>query len=234
MNNVVTKKLLRLAKNLGYEFSDLTLLKTALTHRSAAAKNNERLEFLGDAVLGVVIAEALFTKLTKASEGELTRLRASLVKKDTLALIADEIQLEQFLIVGSGELKSGGLRRASTQADALEAIFGAVAQDGGFAAAKALILALYATRLADISLRDVKKDPKTALQEFQQSKGKAVPQYTVQQVTGNDNDQTFVVECILTNGNKTIGEGASRKRAEQQAASNMLSELHQQQPQRGK
>lgn len=216
-----------LLRKLGYQFVDPTLLVSALTHRSAGGVNNERLEFLGDAVLGLVIAEALYKRYSDASEGELSRLRASLVRKQTLAELARDLDLGDCLRLGSGELKSGGYRRDSILADALEAIFGAVYLDGGFAACAALIQALYAERLSRLPARPLAiKDPKTQLQEHLQGRHLELPEYRVVSVDGDAHAQVFEVECrSIALGEATLGYGSSRRRAEQQAAQQMLALL---------
>lgn len=219
------KKLLieRLCNRLGYQFNDTSLLKLALTHRSGANKHNERLEFLGDSILGMVIAEYLFSHLRKADEGQLTRLRASLVKGKTLAEIAKELELGECLYLGEGELKSGGFRRASILADALEAIIGAIYQDAGFDATKKVILGLYQKRLESVDLKSVQKDPKTQLQEWLQSRKLPLPEYELLKVTGEPHKQTFDVACVLVDKRvKTHGSGSSRRNAEQQAAEKAL------------
>ncbi|MBD3667088.1 MAG: ribonuclease III [Kangiella sp.] len=219
------KKLLieRLCNRLGYQFNDPSLLKLALTHRSGANKHNERLEFLGDSILGMVIAEYLFIHLKKADEGQLTRLRASLVKGKTLAEIAKELELGDCLYLGEGELKSGGFRRASILADALEAIIGAIYQDTGFDGAKKVILGLYQKRLTNVDLKSVQKDPKTQLQEWLQSRKLPLPEYELLKVTGEPHKQTFDVACVLSEKKvKTHGSGSSRRNAEQQAAEKAL------------
>lgn len=212
---------------LGYRFADPVLLISALTHRSAGGVNNERLEFLGDAVLGLVIAEALYKRYPDASEGELSRLRASLVRKQTLAELARDLELGDCLRLGSGELKSGGYRRDSILADALEAVFGAVYLDGGFAACAALIHALYAERLSQLPERPLAlKDPKTRLQEHMQGRHLGLPEYHVLSVDGDAHAQVFQVECRVERlGEATVGYGSSRRRAEQQAALQMLALL---------
>lgn len=216
-----------LLRKLDYRFRDISLLLAALTHRSAGDANNERLEFLGDAILGVVIAEALYTRYPAASEGELSRLRASLVRKQTLAELARDLELGDFLRLGSGELKSGGFRRDSILADALEAIFGAVYQDSGFAACRSLILALYTERLENLpDDAAALKDPKTQLQEYLQGRGLELPTYTVLSVYGEAHAQTFQVECCVSSLEQCMrGTGSSRRRAEQQAAQKMLQAL---------
>ncbi|MBI5461820.1 MAG: ribonuclease III [Gammaproteobacteria bacterium] len=216
-----------LLRTLGYAFRDPALLDSALTHRSAGGVNNERLEYLGDAVLGLVIAEDLYRRYPQASEGELSRLRASLVRKQTLAELARDLQLGEYLRLGSGELKSGGYRRDSILADALEAIFGAVYLDGGFAASAGLIQTLYAERLQNLPTEPLAiKDPKTQLQEYLQSRHLHLPEYAVVSVRGDAHDQIFEVEChIVALTQTTRAQGSSRRRAEQQAAQQMLEQL---------
>lgn len=208
---------------ISYTFADPDLLDHALTHRSAGGSNNERLEFLGDSVLNFVIAEALYESLPDAREGHLSRLRASLVKGTTLAEIALELQLGQYLNLGGGELKSGGFRRESILADAVEALLGAILIDGGFEAAKQVILQLWEQRLSDLPSAESLKDPKTRLQEFLQSKGLPLPEYTVEGVAGQPHAQTFTVICKIAGLDVTAkGTSSSRRRAEQAAANEAL------------
>ena len=215
-----------LVSQLDYAFSDDELLGAALTHRSARGDNNERLEFLGDAVLGFVIAAELYRRAPLASEGELSRLRASLVKKATLAEIAGELKLGDYLALGSGELKSGGYRRASILADALEALLGAVYLDGGLSAAEQLIERLYADRLRAAVEKGASKDAKTRLQEFLQQRGLPLPEYTVSAIAGADHERRFTLACRAGEPPRVItGEGGSRRRAEQRAARAMLDAL---------
>ncbi len=223
----MTVNLSQLAGQLAHAFADPSLLAQALTHRSAGAENNERLEFLGDAVLGMVIAEALYRQFPDASEGDLSRLRASLVKKSSLAAIGRDLNLGEYLSLGSGELKSGGYRRDSILADAVEAIFGAVYLDAGFDPARKLILHLYREQLAAIPSADSLKDPKTRLQEYLQSRQINLPQYEVIQVTGQAHNQTFHVQCDIAEKNlSSRGQGSSRRKAEQAAAKAMLEQLN--------
>ncbi|MCB1805397.1 MAG: ribonuclease III [Candidatus Competibacteraceae bacterium] len=214
-----------LCRRLGYTFTDDALLRTALTHRSAAGANNERLEFLGDSILNFVIAEALFEHYPKAKEGELSRLRASLVKGDTLADAARAIELGDYLNLGSGELKSGGFRRDSILADALEALLAAVYLDSDFATCRALIRRLFGPQLAALPAADQLKDPKTRLQEALQARQQALPVYDVLAVSGEPHDQKFTVRCTIDNGLVTVAEGASRRKAEQEAARQALRQL---------
>ena len=216
-----------LLKKLSYRFRDPALLDSALTHRSAGGLNNERLEFLGDAVLGLVIAEDLYKRYPDAREGQLSRLRASLVRKQTLAELARGLDLGEYLRLGSGELKSGGYRRDSILADALEAIFGAVYLDSGFAACAALIQGLYADRLGALPDEPVAiKDPKTLLQEHLQGRRLELPEYSVVAIRGTAHNQVFDVECRVEAIDRSArGSGSSRRRAEQQAAQHMLALL---------
>jgi len=215
-----------LCKKLGLTFNDPQWFVLALTHRSIGAKNNERLEFLGDSILGFVIAEALFNKFPKASEGELSRLRANLVNQDSLAALARKHNFGDYLILGSGELKSGGFRRASILSDALEAIMGAIIKDQGVDAAKAWVLKLFTERLAGLNLDNWQKDPKTRLQEYMQSKQYDVPVYTLISESGLPHEKTFKVDCSIELWDKKIiGTGISRKKAEQQSAEFMLEKI---------
>ena len=177
-----------LMKKLGYQFQQVALLEQALTHRSCKGEHNERLEFLGDALLSVVIAEALYLHFPKAREGDLTRMRSSLVKGVTLAEIAKELELAEFLRLGPGEMKSGGLRRESIQADAVEAILGAIFLDAGIEACKERILSWYGSRLTGIQ-PGVQKDSKTQLQEYLQGRRLPLPLYEVIDTQGDDHDQ---------------------------------------------
>jgi ribonuclease-3 len=212
-----------LMKKLGYEFNDVSLLEQALTHRSAKGLHNERLEFLGDSILGFVIAEALYHQFPKNSEGELTRMRSSLVKGVTLAQIARQLDLGEQLRLGAGELKSGGFRRESILEDALEAIFGAIYIDSSLETVKSVILSLFSERLAQIKPGNHQKDPKTQLQEYLQSRQIALPLYEVIKTTGQAHNQQFTVQCrteVLTES--VITTGSSRRKAEQAAAAKVL------------
>lgn len=204
---------------MGYEFKNMSLLKQALTHCSVGNVNNERFEFLGDSILSFVIANALFERFVNESEGQLSRLRSFLVKGDMLAEIAFELQLGDYLYLGQGELKSGGFRRASILADALEAIIAAVFFDGGIHASQELILRLYKERLDDDGLRENLKDSKTQLQEFLQALKKPLPEYSLTKVEGEEHDQQFYITCTVKNIDKeTFGKGPTRRKAEQTAA----------------
>jgi ribonuclease-3 len=216
-----------LAKSLGYQFNDPNLLKQALTHCSAGSRNNERLEFLGDALLGCVIAAELFDRHPKAREGELSRLRASLVRRESLADLAQGLEIGRYLKLGTGERKSGGHNRNSILADALEAVFGAIYLDGGFAACRQSILGLFSDRLAAVADPEALKDAKTRLQEHLQSRQMALPEYTVIEVSGEAHAQSFRVQCSLEDSQiaPTLGSARSRRQAEQKAAGRMLEQL---------
>jgi len=211
---------------LGYEFRDAKLLDAALTHRSAGGAHNERLEFLGDAVLNCVVAMLVFREFANANEGDLSRFRASLVSGDALAVAAAELGLGDRLHLGSGELKSGGFRRKSILADGLEAVIGAVYLDGGFEAAQQVVERLIVPRIAKLPSATELKDPKTRLQEALQAQGLPVPAYTVESITGKAHLQLFKVSCAAsTLGITAIGEGPSRRSAEQAAAKAMLQQM---------
>lgn len=219
-------KIERLSKKLDYQFQDVDLLRLALTHRSVGSQNNERLEFLGDSLVNCVIADALFKQFPDASEGDLSRMRAHLVKGQTLAEVGLELSVGEYLNLGSGELKSGGFRRYSILAGAMEAIFGAVYSDTGFAAVEKLILSLYKQLLEDASIDTLSKDPKTRLQEFLQGRGIALPEYTVVAVEGKEHKQLFRVACSISNLDEPVmGSGRSRRKAEQDAADLTLKQL---------
>ena len=210
-------------QRLGYEPRDAALFRTALTHRSAAGPNNERLEFLGDAVLNMAVAHRLYEAYPRATEGELSRLRARLVSREPLAEIALALGLGEMLQLGSGELRSGGFRRQSILADALEALCGAVFLDGGLAAVDALIAQLFTERIASLPSPEALKDPKTRLQEYLQSRSLTLPRYTILGIEGEDHAQTFRVSCeVVGLALRVEGDGSSRRRAEQQAATRML------------
>lgn len=199
----------------------------ALTHRSAGSENNERLEFLGDSILGFVIAQKLFDNFPHSSEGVLSRLRANLVNQETLAEVARNLQIGDYLRLGSGELKSGGFRRDSILSDALEAIMGALFKDQGINACQEFILKLFAEKIDNLTLDNWQKDPKTQLQELMQSKKMELPEYILTSMSGLAHEQLFSVKCSIAQLNKfCIGSGASRKKAEQSAAEQMLQLLN--------
>lgn len=212
-----------LSKRLGHRFDDEALLEQALTHRSAGSRNNERLEFLGDALLGLIIAEALWARFPEASEGQLSRLRASLVNKERLAGLARDLALGDYLRLGAGEWRTGGHGRDSILADALEATFASVYLDRGFDAVRRVILGLYQEALAGTRDDQVGKDPKTRLQEWLQGRKRPLPEYEVREIGGSPHAQQFLVGCRLTDdGSVVCGQGTSRRRAEQAAAEAML------------
>ncbi len=214
------------SKRITHHFKNPNLLTQALTHRSYAALNNERLEFLGDGALNFIIANQLYQRFPKLAEGDLSRLRAQLVKEATLCEIALTLDLGDALKLGEGELKSAGWRRPSILADALEAIIGAIYLDGGFDAAEVFVLALYTSKLETIDPKVIDKDPKSLLQEALQSKKIAIPEYTVTETSGEAHAQNFVVECLVEKFKiRTVGDGGSRRIAEQQAAKLALLEL---------
>ncbi len=214
-------------QRLGYGFNDPGLLQLALTHRSASGLNNERLEFLGDAVLGLVIAKALYERRPDAAEGLMSRLRARLVRGETLAELSREIGIRDYLRLGSGELRSGGFQRASTLANAFEALLGAIYLDGGLPSAERVVLSVYAKRLADLPADDELADPKTRLQEWLQARGLRPPVYAVTTVAGAAHAQVFEVTCLIDELGRIFGgHGASRRLAEQDAAERALTELH--------
>jgi ribonuclease-3 len=215
-----------LEKTLDYRFRNASLFLQALTHRSAPGSSNERLEFLGDAVLDVVVSEALYLALPEAPEGDLSRLRASLVRDSSLAELAAELGLGKHLVLGSGERKAGGHRRDSILADALEALFGAVYLDHGFDTAAAFVRRAFGDRLKQFPDIEDLRDPKTRLQEWLQARGLPLPEYELVAVSGKAHEQRFEVRCTVSDRASTPGEGTSRRGAEQSAAEAMLDGLH--------
>ncbi len=208
-----------LATRLGYEPRDRVLFVTALTHRSAEGPNNERLEFLGDSVLNLLLSERLYREFPGASEGDLSRLRARLVSEEPLAEIAQEMHLGELLLLGSGELKTGGFRRQSILADAFEALCGALYLDGGLEPVRSRIEPLFESRIAALPEPSTLKDAKTRLQEHLQANGHPLPVYSVKRTSGEPHEQVFLVSCVVPHaGIETEGEGGSRRRAEQGAA----------------
>lgn len=219
-------KIQRLSSRLGYAFTNQDLLTDALTHRSAGSQHNERLEFLGDAVLGMVVAGALFAAYPDAREGDLSRWRASLVKRETLVELAQALELGEYIVLGSGELKSGGKRRGSILSDALEAVLGAIYLDSGFAACQQVILQLYGDRLDGLPAAGELKDSKTRLQEYVQAQKLALPEYRVIDISGKAHEQQFTIECAVPNlGLVATATESSRRRAEQAAAEKVLNQL---------
>lgn len=211
----------------GYQFRQKNLLEQALTHRSYSRQlNNERLEFLGDSILNLIISNHIYERFSAADEGDLSRIRASLVKEETLALVARQINLGDFIHLGGGELKSGGFRRASILSDALEALIGAIYLDSDYAQTEAAVLHLYQEQLQNIDADANLRDPKTRLQEHLQANKNSLPSYQVEQIFGKSHDQVFTVSCKLTDLDmQSNGKGSSRKKAEQQAAQKILDKL---------
>ena len=224
----------RLERKIGYHFATQDLLKLALTHRSAAHHHNERLEFLGDSILNYVIAEALYQRFPRCNEGELSRMRATLVREPTLAILARDFTLGDYMKLGSGELKSGGFRRESILADCVEAIIGAMSLDSNFEAAANVVRTWYQKMLAEIKPGDNQKDPKTRLQEYLQAKRFPLPTYEVIDIQGEAHCQEFTVRCTVNEDNKGVkptkladndsfvAKGSSRRKAEQAAAEQIL------------
>ena len=211
---------------LNYNFEDSGLLVEALTHRSAGSKNYERLEFLGDSIVNFVIAARLFSMYPQYPEGDLSRLRASLVNKDGLAMIARDLNLGEYLVLGGGELKSGGFRRDSILSDTVEAIIGAVYVDGGFELSESLVLRLYKKQLENMPDPATLKDPKTQLQELLQGRKFSLPVYDVSDISGKAHNQIFSVTCSIDELNiKSSGRAASRRKAEQLAAIEAISKI---------
>ncbi len=215
-----------LEKAIDYKFQDQALLETALTHRSFAHGNNERFEYLGDAALGFIIADAIFLKFPQATEGELTRLRSSLVKGETLAKLGRELGLGDYIKLGPGEMKSGGWRRDSILANTLEAIIGAVYLDTDMEVCRKCVISLYQQLLSNISPDTLSKDPKTSLQELLQSRRLELPRYQVLSETGDAHERFFNVECTIIEPKISVqAEGRSKRLAEQSAAEKALLEL---------
>ena len=220
------KNLPRLCRTLGYEFTNIELLTQALTHRSAANKHNERLEFLGDSILSYAISTDLYLRFPKVDEGDLSRMRATLVCGKMLAEIGREFQLGDCLILGPGELKSGGFRRDSIIADAVEAIIASVYEDGGLDACRDLVTRFYKNRMEVLDPKKVGKDPKTRLQEYLQSQNEELPEYTIISVNGAAHDQEFTVSCYVGKLNsKFEAVATNRRKAEQKAAEVALKAL---------
>ena len=211
----------------GYQFKQQELLEQALTHRSYSRNvNNERLEFLGDSVLNLIISNYIYQRFENADEGDLSRIRASLVKEDTLAQVAREISLGDYIHLGGGELKSGGFRRASILSDALEALIGAIYLDSDYRQSETAVLRLYQQRLQAVDEGANLRDPKTQLQEYLQAQKKNLPSYQVEHTSGESHNQVFTISCSLVDLDvQSTGQGSSRKKAEQQAAQVILDKL---------
>ena len=226
MVNDFDKQTAGLCQQIGYLFDQWSLLERALTHRSVGAENNERLEFLGDGALNFVVASELYRLRPEFSEGELSRMRAKLVRKETLVEVAHELNLGTVLNLGVGELKSGGFQRDSILADSVEALIGAVYIDGGFESCYAVVLSLFSKRFNNLPEIDALKDPKTRLQEYLQASKLSIPQYVVVDKQGKSHEQQFVVQCVLAeSGETTRAQALGRRRAEQLAAVAMLEKL---------
>lgn len=218
--------MINIERKLGYQFKDAGLINLALTHRSANSKHNERLEFLGDSILSFVIADDLYHRFPKVNEGDMSRMRATLVRGHTLAELGREFDLGDYLKLGPGELKSGGFRRDSILADAVEAIIGAIYLDSDIEKVRSIVLSWYNSRLEAIKPGVSQKDPKTRLQEFLQGRRKPLPVYTVTNIKGEAHNQEFTVECEVAGVDKpVIGKGTSRRKAEQAAAETALEQL---------
>lgn len=216
-----------LAEALGHRFAEASLLQTALTHRSYGASHNERLEFLGDGLLNCVVAAALYRRFPELPEGDLSRLRANLVRQDSLVQLARTLDIGSLLRLGEGELRSGGAQRPSILADALEAIFGAIYLDGGFTAVEGTINRLYQALYDALQPGIQQKDPKTRLQEWLQARKKPLPKYVLLETTGAAHEQRFEVACELASPLlRLTGQGSSRRIAEQVAAENALKALN--------
>ena len=215
-----------LERRLGHRFASVALLEQALTHRSHGSSNNERLEFLGDGVLGCAVAEELYARFPQLPEGKLTRLRASLVREESLAQVAEEFGLAQHLRLGEGELSSGAVAKPSIVADALEALIGAIFLDGGYEAARKSVLLALGPHIERLDPEQPAKDAKTKLQEMLQARHQRLPEYRVVSVRGAAHRQSFEVECVVAEAGLTAtGTGTSRQRAEQQAATALLEKL---------
>jgi len=217
-----------LMRRINYQFQDGSLCELALTHRSCGKKNNERLEFLGDSIVNFVIAEDLFKRFPQAKEGQLSRLRAQMVKGKTLAEIARDMDMGDYLKLGSGELKSGGFRRDSILADSVESLIGAIYLDSDMDTVRSHILSWFKTRLAALSLTQTMKDAKTRLQEYLQSRRLELPEYFLENVEGEAHDQTFYIKCTISElSEPTKGVASSRRQAEQESANAALEQLKQ-------
>ncbi|WP_152032984.1 ribonuclease III [Gallaecimonas mangrovi] len=223
----MTNSLETLYRRLGYSFVDEKRVRQALTHRSAGSQHNERLEYLGDSILSFVVADALYHRFPAANEGDMSRMRATLVKGKTLAELGSEFQLGDFLRLGPGELKSGGFRRESILADGVEALIGAIYLDSDLPTIRDLILSWYSERLEAIQPGVAQKDPKTRLQEYLQGKRQPLPNYQVEKVEGEAHQQTFTVSCLVEGiDSPFMGVGSSRRKAEQAAAEQALEQLN--------
>ena len=227
------EKYTALIRNIGYQFSDIGLLTLALTHRSRGAKNYERLEFLGDSILGFVVAEWLYKQFPELAEGKLSRMRSSLVRKETLAQVARALNLSGFLILGEGEMKSGGFNRDSILSDTVESLIGSIYLDGGFAQAEQFIFGKFTEQFDSVSELSNFKDAKSLLQEEMQKHGMALPDYVLIETTGAQHEQEFLVECQLADLNFSAQAKANTRRlAEQKSARLILAKLKQEDSQK--
>lgn len=216
----------QLQERLQYTFSDQQLLVLALSHRSRGSQNNERLEFLGDAVLGLTISNFLYRRFSHASEGDLSRIRSQIVRAESLAEIARSLELGQELLLGQGEMKSGGQRRDSILGDTVEALIGAIYLDGGILSAERCILSWFSEQLNAVALDVPVKDPKTALQEWLQGRGRALPEYQLVKTEGEDHSRLYTMSCIIDElKSAATATASSRRRAEQLVAEKILKEL---------
>lgn len=223
MNTII---LYNLEKKIGYIFNHQNLLKQALTHRSASSNHNERLEFLGDSILSYIISHELYQRFPNINEGDMSRMRATLVRENTLAEIAQEFHLGKYLNLGPGELKTGGFRRKSILSDTIEAVIGSIFLDSNMNTVEKLVLYWYKNRLNNISPGDKQKDPKTRLQEYLQGQHLPLPSYLVIQVKGKSHDQKFTIHCQVSGIKEPIiHTGPSRRKAEQGAAEEVLIKL---------
>lgn len=226
MSEVIDRQLERLEKRLNYRFQNSALLRQAMTHRSHGNENNERLEFLGDSILGFVVSSLLYQRYAAVSEGDLSRLRARLVRGESLAEIARELEFGDALLLGAGEMKSGGHRRDSILADAVEAVIGAIYLDSGFQSCEQWLIQVMQPRIEALPPVAQLKDPKTRLQEWLQARKQPVPKYQVTQIEGEGHQQRFTVSCTTTEPSMTTqGQGRSRRKAEQEAATAALTAL---------
>jgi ribonuclease-3 len=226
MSEIIERQLQRLEQRLNYRFGNSELLRQAMTHRSHGNENNERLEFLGDSILGFVVSDLLYRHYTEVSEGDLSRLRARLVRGESLAQIARDLEFGEALLLGPGEMKSGGHRRDSILADAVEAVIGAIYLDGGFVNCAQWLTALVQPHIEALPPVAQLKDPKTRLQEWLQARKQPVPHYAVVRVEGEGHQQRFSVSCTIREpAMETEGLGRSRRKAEQQAATVALNQL---------
>ncbi len=229
MSEIIDRQLERLEKRLNYTFQNSDLLRQAMTHRSHGNENNERLEFLGDSILGFVVSGLLYQHFSAVSEGDLSRLRARLVRGESLAEIARELEFGDALLLGPGEMKSGGHRRDSILADAVEAVIGAIYLDSGFEVCEQWLVRVMQPRIEALPPLAQLKDPKTRLQEWLQARKQPVPKYQVVRIEGEGHQQRFTVSCTTTEPAMTTqGQGRSRRKAEQEAATVALNKLEKQ------